>query len=107
MTMLTILLMTAIVFISRYLFLEPALPLRLNAKMQRLLNYSGPAILTAIWGPIVFAPEGDLQISLNNPYLLAACVAAFLVWKSGNLLLSIALSMGFFMLLNLVLPVTL
>ncbi|MEF1229880.1 AzlD domain-containing protein, partial [Vibrio fortis] len=53
MIWLTILLMTAIVFVSRYLFLEPAVPLRLNASARRLLRYSGPAVLTAIWGPIV------------------------------------------------------
>ena len=103
MIWLTILLMTAIVFVSRYLFLEPAVPLRLNASARRLLRYSGPAVLTAIWGPIVFAPEKELWVSAENPYLIAALVTFLLIWKTGNVLVTILLSMGVFLLYNLVL----
>jgi branched-subunit amino acid transport protein len=74
MTMLYILAMTAVVFLSRYLFLEPRLPLRLNARAQHLLSFSSPAVLTAIWGPIVFLPEGKLDVSPENPYLLPDCM---------------------------------
>ncbi|MBT2914758.1 AzlD domain-containing protein, partial [Vibrio anguillarum] len=42
MILLSILAMTALVFMSRYLFLEPKLPLRLNPVIQRLLTYSIP-----------------------------------------------------------------
>lgn len=103
MIWLTILLMTAIVFVSRYLFLEPAVPLRLNASARRLLRYSGPAVLTAIWGPIVIAPEKELWVSAENPYLIAALVTFLLIWKTGNVLVTILLSMGVFLLYNLVL----
>lgn len=103
MIWLTILLMTAIVFVSRYLFLEPVVPLRLNASARRLLRYSGPAVLTAIWGPIVFAPEKELWVSVENPYLIAALVTFLLIWKTGNVLVTILLSMGVFLLYNLVL----
>jgi branched-subunit amino acid transport protein len=103
MIWLTILLMTAIVFVSRYLFLEPAVPLRLNSSARRLLRYSGPAVLTAIWGPIVFAPEKSLWVSGENPYLIAALVTFLLMWKTGNVLVTILLSMGVFLLYNLVL----
>lgn len=101
MIIMTILMMATIVFVSRYLFLEPRLPLKLNVKMQRLLNYSGPAILTAIWGPIVFLPHEKLWVSFNNPYLLASIVTLLLVWKTGRILTSIAISMVVFMLVNL------
>ncbi|MDF5366744.1 AzlD domain-containing protein, partial [Vibrio parahaemolyticus] len=53
MIMLAILLMTVLVFTSRYLFLEPKLPLRLGTRTQKVLNYASPAVLTAIWAPIV------------------------------------------------------
>ncbi|MEZ8093683.1 AzlD domain-containing protein [Photobacterium swingsii] len=101
MIMLSILAMTAIVFFSRYVFLEPRVPLKLNKHALRLLSYSSPAILTAIWAPIIFLPDGELSVSINNPYLLAAIITAILVWKTGNVLLSIILSMGAFLFLNL------
>lgn len=59
MIMLSILLMTLLVFTSRYLFLEPKLPLKLSTRTQKILNYASPAVLTAIWAPIVFIPEGN------------------------------------------------
>ncbi|MDW2167400.1 AzlD domain-containing protein, partial [Vibrio sp. 2099] len=49
MIMLSILLMTLLVFTSRYLFLEPKLPLKLGTRTQKILNYASPAVLTAIW----------------------------------------------------------
>ncbi|MGR5151441.1 AzlD domain-containing protein [Photobacterium swingsii] len=101
MIMLSILAMTAIVFFSRYVFLEPRVPLKLNNHALRLLSYSSPAILTAIWAPIIFLPDGKLSVSINNPYLLAAIITAILVRKTGNVLLSIILSMGAFLFLNL------
>lgn len=67
MIMLSIFAMTALVFLSRYLFLEPKLPLRLSPTLQRLLSYSGPAVLTAIWAPIVFMPEKNLVARVAQP----------------------------------------
>ncbi|MGI9874653.1 AzlD domain-containing protein [Vibrio chagasii] len=102
MIWLTILLMTAIVFFSRYLFLEPAIPLRLNQTARRLLRYSSPAVLTAIWGAIVFAPEQTFWPSFENPYLIGALVTGLLIWKTGNVLLTIGVSMAVFLFYNLV-----
>lgn len=101
MTILSIFAMTALVFISRYLFLEPRLPLRLSPGFQRLLSYSGPAVLTAIWAPIVFMPDKELWIGAGNPYLWSALLAGLLAWKTKNVLLTTVISMGVFLLLNL------
>ncbi|EGQ8173207.1 AzlD domain-containing protein [Vibrio vulnificus] len=101
MIMLTILALTVLVFASRYLFLEPSLPLKLGYKTQRFLSYASPAVLTAIWAPIVFIPEGKLQLSLQNPYLLAAFIAALIAWRSKNVLLTTIVSMFLFLLLKL------
>lgn len=54
MIWLTIFVMTAIIFTSRYVFLEPRLPIRLSARARSLLSFSGPAVMTALWAPIVF-----------------------------------------------------
>ncbi|EGQ9611772.1 AzlD domain-containing protein [Vibrio cholerae] len=102
MIMLSIFAMTALVFLSRYLFLEPKLPLRLSPALQRLLSYSGPAVLTAIWAPIVFMPEKNLWLEWNNPYLLAALLSGVLAWLSKNVLLTTVVGMGSFLLLKLV-----
>lgn len=98
MIMLSILAMTALVFMSRYLFLEPKLPLRLSPGLQRLLSYSGPAVLTAIWAPIVFTHEKSLWLESTNPYIWAALLA----WRTKNVLLTTVVSMAVFLLLNLV-----
>lgn len=98
MIWLTILLMTVMVFSSRYLFLSPRLPLKLNADAQKLLSYSSPAVLTAIWAPIVFLQEGNLDISVHNPYLISAILAALIAWKTKNVLITAILSMTTFFL---------
>lgn len=102
MIMLSILAMTALVFMSRYLFLEPKLPLRLSPALQRLLSYSAPAVLTATWAPIVFTHEQSLWLDQTNPYMWAAIVAGILAWKTKNVLLTTVASMAIFLLLNLV-----
>jgi len=101
MIMLSILAMTVLVFVSRYLFLEPKLPLRLNPATQKLLSYSSPAVLTAIWAPIVFVPEKELWLAPSNPYLIAAIIAAFLAWKTKNVLPTTIVSMVIFLVLKL------
>ncbi|PSW04342.1 AzlD domain-containing protein [Photobacterium lipolyticum] len=100
MIWLTILAMTLLVFASRYLFLEPKLPLRLNPQAQKLLSYSSPAVLTSIWAPIVFLPGGEPGFSFSNPYLIAATVAALVAWKLKNVLLTAVISMTVFFLLS-------
>ena len=100
MILLSILAMTVVVFLSRYLFLEPRLPVKLNAKAQRLLSYSSPAVLTAIWAPIVFVHDDKLALSLSNPYLIAAIIAATVAWKTKNIIATTVISMGCFFVLN-------
>ncbi|WP_428774133.1 AzlD domain-containing protein [Vibrio sp.] len=103
MIMLSILAMTVLVFVSRYLFLEPKLPLKLNYHAQKLLGYASPAVLTAIWAPIVFVPEQKLWLSAENPYLVAATLAAFIAWRSKNVLLTTIISMAVFLVIKLLL----
>nr|WP_319557047.1 AzlD domain-containing protein [uncultured Vibrio sp.] len=103
MIMLSILLMTALVFTSRYLFLEPKLPIRLGTRTQKILSYASPAVLTAIWAPIVFVPEGELGLSLQNPFLLAAIIAVLIAYLTKNVLMTTIVSMAAFLLLRLML----
>jgi branched-subunit amino acid transport protein len=100
MITLTILLMAAIIFCSRYLFLEPRLPIKLSSNTLKFLSYSAPAVLSAIWAPIVFIQEHALNISFDNNYLICAIVAIVLAITTRNTLLTTILSMTLFFLLR-------
>ena len=96
MILLTIMLMAAIIFLSRYGFLEPRLPITLNTATLKFLSYSAPAVLTAIWAPIVFVSENSLNINWDNDYLLCAVAAIILAMTTRNTLLTTLLSMSIF-----------
>lgn len=100
MIMLLILAMGLLVFLNRYAFLEPRLPLRLSSNARQFLGFAVPGMLTAICGPIVFMPGHQLDLSPANPYLLGSVVAIVLVLWTRSVLLSMLLSMGFFFVLR-------
>lgn len=50
MTWILIFAMGAIVFLNRYAFLEPRLPLRLSSNARQFLGFAVPGMLTAICG---------------------------------------------------------
>ncbi|MFT5757356.1 MAG: branched-subunit amino acid transport protein [Alteromonadaceae bacterium] len=93
MTLLTILLMASITFTTRYLFLHPALPIKLSPQMSRLLNFSAPAVLTAIWVPIICVHDDNLVGSLSDPYLMAATVAILVSIKTQSVYWTVGFSM--------------
>ena len=96
MIWITIITMAILVFCSRYIFLAPKLPITLNAEAEKFLSYASPAVLTSIWAPIVFLPNGELSLTWSNPYLIAAILAAITAWKSKSILLTAVLSMAVF-----------
>jgi len=96
MIWLTLGLMASIVFISRYLFLEPKLPLKLNKRSLQFLSYAAPAVLTAIIAPMVLVKEQALYVSLHNNYLIGAIIACLLAYFTRNTLLTVLVSMGIF-----------
>ena len=96
MIWLIIISMALVVFASRHILLEPKIPIRLGKNTLVFLSYSAPAVLTAILAPIVFTPEGNLDISLGNSYLICAVVATILAIVTRNTLLTTVLSMGLF-----------
>jgi len=92
--------MGAVVFLNRYAFLEPRLPLRLSSNARQFLGFAVPGMLTAICGPIIFLPRHQLDLSPLNPYLLGALVAVALVLLTRSVLLSMLVSMLIFFLLR-------
>ncbi|CAB5566176.1 Predicted membrane protein [Pseudomonas putida] len=100
MTWLLIFAMGLVVFLNRYAFLEPRLPLRLSSNARQFLGFAVPGMLTAICGPIIFLPGHQLDLSLTNPYLLGSLVAIALVLLTRSVLLSMLVSMLIFLLLR-------
>ncbi|MBJ9975883.1 AzlD domain-containing protein [Pseudomonas sp. S75] len=92
--------MGLLVFLNRYVFLEPRLPLRLGANLRQFLGFAVPGMLTAICGPIVFLPDQHLDLHPLNPYLLGALSAIALVLLTGRVLPSMLASMLIFFLLR-------
>jgi branched-subunit amino acid transport protein len=66
----------------------------ISPALRRGLHYVPTAVLSAIIFPEVLRPQGVLDLSLGNPRLLAALVAAAVAWRSRNVLWTIAAGMA-------------
>lgn len=73
-----------------------------SAVMQRALRFVPAAVLSAIIFPELLQPAGVLDISLGNGRLLAGAAAALVAWRTGNMLLTLAVGMGLLWSLQLV-----
>lgn len=102
MTLFTIFLLACITFLTRYLFLHPGLPVKLGAKARHFLSFSAPAVLTAIWLPIILVHDHKLNISLHNPYLVAATLAVMLSAKTKSVYLTVGIGVLVFVLLKFI-----
>ena len=100
MTWVILLSVAALVFASRFLLMEPWLPLKLGDSAQRLLSFSAPAVLTAIAAPIVFIREEQLRLGMDNQYLLASAVVVAVALATRNTFLTVVLGMASFLLLR-------
>lgn len=100
MTWIILFSVAALVFASRFLLMEPWLPLKLDDNAQQLLSFSAPAVLTAIAAPIVFMREEQLSLGMDNQYLLASIVVVAVALATRNTLLTVVLGMVSFLLLR-------
>ncbi|MGC7871178.1 AzlD domain-containing protein [Desulfosporosinus sp. SYSU MS00001] len=69
--------------------------------LNRWLKYVPIAILTSLIVPSLLLPKGHLDISLNNHYLIAGIVAAFVAYKSRNIIATLGFGMSVMFLLKL------
>ncbi len=90
---LTILGMGLVTYLTRltpmWLYKRLKIPLWLHQAMR----YVPTAVLTAIIFTEVLIPNGSLDLSLHNGRLLAALLAAIVAWRTGNVLVTIAVGM--------------
>ncbi|NOH78820.1 AzlD domain-containing protein [Vibrio sp. RE86] len=98
---LLILLMAAITFSCRYLFFMNSLPITLGPKVQALLKYTAPSVLTAMWVPIVFFGHETIEESfITSPFLYAGILTVIASLKIKNTLAVVVIGMSSFLLLQ-------
>lgn len=104
MTWTYILILAAIVFFNRYLFLEPRVDIKFPHFFEKMLKYSAPCLLTAICAPIIFYQDDTFRAFANNPYLYGAIFCVLMILWLKKTLLSIILSLVFFYMVTMLMP---
>ncbi|MFO6425280.1 AzlD domain-containing protein [Motilimonas sp. KMU-193] len=89
--------MFAVTFAIRFIMFAVAGKMQLPKPLQQALAYVPPTVLTAIIVPSLVLPQGNVDLSWQNSYLVAGVVAFVIALVTRNLLLTIALGLGFFM----------
>ena len=98
---LLIVLMMVITFSCRYLFFMKSLPISLSPKIQSLLKYTAPSVLTAMWVPIVFlGHKTEGAMFFNSPFLYAGLITVVSSLKINNTLAVVVIGMSSFLLLS-------
>ena len=82
-----------VTYLTRLSFTVILPPERLPKIMQRGLRFVPSAILAAIALPELIRPEGVVDISFNNPELIAGTIAAIVAWRTRNTWLTILVGM--------------
>ena len=73
--------------------------------LRRALYFIPPAVLPAIILPELLLPQGQLDLSLTNPNLLAGTVAVLVAWRTRNVLLTILVGMAVFLIARMLVGV--
>lgn len=68
--------------------------------LEKWLKHVPTAFLTALIVPAILLPKGYLDISFNNSYLLAGMIAAFIAYKTKNVLTTIIIGMAIMIFVN-------
>ena len=79
-----------------YLLGQRAVPLW----AQRFLSFVPIAVFSALILPGLVLPAGSVFLSIHNTRLLAALIAIVVAWRTRNVLLTIAVGMAAFWLLQ-------
>lgn len=85
--------MTAVTFIPRYGVLALLGRLEMPKPIFRALRYVPVTVLSAIIFPDLLLKDGNLNLALNNSFLVAGIIAMLVSWRTKNLLLTIVLGM--------------
>ncbi|WP_347452923.1 AzlD domain-containing protein [Acinetobacter thermotolerans] len=95
--------LAGVVFLNRYIFLEPHLNIQLPIFLQKMLRHSAPHLMLVIAAPIIFLEQGQLRESVFDPYILAVVVCVLLGCWQQKLLLNFVLVLTCFYLFQIIL----
>jgi branched-subunit amino acid transport protein len=85
--------MALVTFAVRYPVLSIFSKVEFPPVILGALKFIPPAVLAAIIAPALLAPNGQLDLSPHNDFLVAGIVAALVAWRTNNLLATIFLGM--------------
>jgi len=68
-----VVLMAAITFTCRYFFFANVVNYSLHPEIKRLLKFTAPAVLTAMWAPIIFVTDSHLN-TIGNAYFISGII---------------------------------
>lgn len=78
--MLTIFVMAAATFATRFASQALLGSKSVDPRFSSLLKHVPTAMLTALIAPAIFAPQGVIAFTIDNPYLIAGVMAALLAY---------------------------
>lgn len=90
--------MMIVTFAMRYPVMAIVGRVQMPERVFRALRYVPVAVLSAITIPELFVRDNQIALTLSNAYLIAGIVAIIVSWRTRNLLLTIILGMGTFLL---------
>ena len=93
--------MAGITFSCRYFFFSKTVSFKLGPKVTRLLSYTAPSVMTAMWVPIVFLGHQESGIDfITSPFLIAGVMTVIFSLLIKNTLAVVIFGMSVFALLK-------
>ncbi|AUH02238.1 AzlD domain-containing protein [Pectobacteriaceae bacterium CE70] len=91
--------LAVIVFVNRYVFLDPNVPVRMPQIFHDALQYSAPCRLTGICSPIILMKNNVVRVFSDNPYLWEAICAVVIAFFVRQMVASVLTSLPVFYIL--------
>lgn len=81
-------------YLTRLSFILALEKLAVPAWLRRALSYVPIAVFSAIIFQMIFAPQGEVLATWQNPRLISGALAAAVAWRTRSVLLTILVGMA-------------
>ncbi len=92
--------MAVVTFITRFAFIVLFRRAHFSERLYRWLRFIPIAILSALIAPTILMPQGFLNLSFHNSYLLAGIASVGVALKTRNIIFTVAIGMTMILLLR-------
>lgn len=86
--------MGLVTFITRFSFIAISRRINFSERALNVMRYVPIAILSALIAPAVFAPNGQVNLSVGNDYIWASLLSALIAYKTRNAFLTVFAGMA-------------